>query len=174
MGKDEFPQFMRFPSLAEAVAGTYVIGTAQNTPVQQEDNIVMELLWVDFELNGASLNAIDGDATTEFQAQIVHRSQNALIGFNDSALIAHMKKVLFTQYAEATETGGAGGALDYLSRFELQDAKGKGILFAGTQLFLAVRGSSTSGGAIDVNARLAYRLVKLPLAEAIGLIQSWS
>lgn len=173
MGKDIYPQFMRMPRVTEAVAGTFIQSPSIPTPVQLEDNIVMELLWVDLELDGGGAQANADDVSFELEAQITHQTQAALLGYDNGALIAKFKETIQLIWAEATETGGQSIVYKGTFREELANKDGRGVLFAGKQLFLGVRGSS-GVAALATSCRIAYRLVKLPQTEAIGLIQSWS
>lgn len=174
MGKDIYPQYMRMPRVSETTGGTAVESVAIPTPVEQSSGKVMELLWVDFEMDGGSLQTRDQDSVMERELQITHRSQGTtLIDFSNSALIAKYKDEATIAFPESTETGGAGYALVDTYQFNMQDAKGNGVLFAGVELFILVRGA-VGATVLAGSARIAYRLITLSAIEAIGIIQSFS
>jgi len=169
MGIDVYPQWLNLTSVTEAVAGT-LKQSETKMPIRIENLQVMEILKIQFEITGGSISGIDADHFAGINGQITETSETTLLALNDRNLIQNFRKLMVMQFAESTETGGGAFTIDYVFEFDY-DVGGKGFLYAGVSMFLAVKQDSSAPGVASLNARLLYKLVKVSANELIGLVR---
>lgn len=166
MAVDKYPQWLNIGSLAESAANTYTEVEVQ-APARLSAFEVLEILGVEFRMNpGGTVADADEDAVLIFQ--VTETTQTGNVNMNNPDLISQVKQQLRQEAFEATETGGAGWAIDQTMYVDYA-AGGNGFLSAAQSLFLGIQG--TGHAAISsCSARLLYKIVKVSANELIGLV----
>ncbi len=158
---DRFPNYIHAtvtqPS-ADAF-GTLAIPTPRSSVAG--GTIVKELLWIDFNFAGVTLNA--GGESVIMQL-VQGTTPTAILTFDDSQVIAQKNLIM------RLLTSGAVLTTDPY-RFDLQGKAGFGFLFAGETLHLSVDSTAT-GVASTLQAKIAYRDVRVTIEELNGLVIS--
>jgi len=158
------------PGITEASAGTGVTSSAVRTPVQTESRLVMEVLYVRSWLAGGNPGGVDADHAGTRRSTLTTKDPNGVIGFpSDASVIDLFLGDLNQQFAESTETGGAGSAITGYQYTPLHDGNGKGQLVAATEFFQTVDGQ-VSQSVLRADHRVGYRLVRVSAEELLGLI----
>jgi len=167
---DVNPQWMNMTRVT--FNGTTYAEAETNTPNAVAGDMVMEIFKVVFEIGEAviaSVGAASGDSSIVYIAALVSRTQGAVMpNLNDADVIIRWKLMQETQFAEATETGGAGMMGSMTCVFDLSDNNGHGLLVAAESLFLGVLGSSAL---IDnsLDCKILYKAKKVNASELLQL-----
>jgi len=167
---DNYPQWFNMSSVT---ANGSTFATQETvTPVRRQESFVMEILAVQWRVpwrNIDSVGATSPDTERSIQAMITTTQQTAIISIANATVIDREDKQLETQFAEATETGGAGVAAPTITLNDFATS-GRGFLSAANVMHLAVD-SNDSSYADNIDARILYRLVRVSSAELIGIIE---
>lgn len=124
---------------------------------------VMELLWIDGEIEGSINGATEG-ITVIFYGGVTTTTS---FSWNNPRLIARKE---FSGNNIVT-SGSIMPQPDF--KLNLTSKDGYGFLFAGDVVNVLVTSANT-GVATVVNWRLYYRFVDIPITEFVGLVQSQS
>lgn len=160
-GGDVYPQILKM-SVTETAAQAFTQNTI-NTPVLRNTlgmAVVMELLkaWI-----FTSTDTLAEDGT--IQIQLTSTSQTAILTDVDQ------RKVLsFILINQLVTSGASSVILPY--ELDFQDAQGKGVLYAGSNLFLAIDDTG-QGTARAATIWLFYRLRAVSAQELLGIIDSF-
>ncbi len=160
---DRFPNFLT-GRLTESAADTFT--TAQVfTPIPRLKTVgnkatVMELLYMETDLQ-TTLNAAQEAVTVSFSLGSV---PTAMLVFNDPRVFARRETQMMLL------TSGAIIQNDPV-RQDLQSTDGFGYLLASDAFNVSILGTNT-GVANQVDWKLFYRFVDIPLSEFVGLVQS--
>lgn len=156
---DEYPQLLHLNLAAMATINTY-LEAVTNTPVVigAETHWVMEILKI-FFMTPTAMDA----AGSNIVSHLSSRTKTSIATLNDPDVIAVYDITFQGTYAQ-----GAGSE-QRLAEVDLQGANGKGLLFAGKQLFLAISSSGLSTLKPTVACMILYRLVEVKAEELIGL-----
>ena len=164
LGTDKFPNFLS-GTLTESSADTFTT-TQVFTPIPRlkvsgNRATVLELLWMEWQVNNLILNA--GNESITFQ-MVIGTVPSSILALNDPRYIAGKRIEMHLL------TSGAWGTIQPW-RTEFQSRDGFGYLLASDAFHINVNGTGT-GVANVVQWRLYYRFVNIPLAEFIGIVQS--
>lgn len=169
MAHDKYPQWLNLTGVT--ANGSAFVQAETRTPVITGSRLVMELLGVEWETNIAALSsaaAASADTAGTMLAQITDQTQTAIRPLANSRVVDKRVLGIQSQFAETTETGGAGFAYEEI-RWNDFAAGGSGVLSAANSFFLAVAGDAAISTG-DVNARILYRMVTVGAEELIGII----
>lgn len=156
--KDEYPNIMRL-TVTESAANTFTQSSA-STPVIPAQNMVMEICKILIEFN---MDTLAEDARVNLQ--LTARSQSAIIDLSNTAcLLKHSVQM------QLVTSGGI--ALVSPAVYDLT-VDGKGILYAGKDIYFAVQSVGQGAGRVQ-NAYIFYKLRTVSSSELIGLIDSFT
>ena len=171
MGKDIYPQWLNLTELT--INSTTIVVSETNTP-KMNDNQVMEILKVQYEANMpilSSVGAVSGDETNELLLAIVKGSNpgtTTMLRLNNEKIIDYLRIKEETQYAEATETGGAGIVTQNIIIHDLTDGGGKGFLVATEKIY--IQGLGANATMVEKQrVRILYRIVSVSSAELLAM-----
>ena len=166
---DVKPQWLRLgiPTLS---AGNYAESETR-TPVVAGGKLVMEILKIQYDLPTPDMSSAGASSADELAQHDVHlssKSETVIQNFIENTVIDKARTKVMSQFAEATETGGAGFVVEEIVVHDLTDGRGNGVLYAAQAIFL---GSLTSGiTTVSPRVRILYRLVKVSADELLGII----
>lgn len=151
----------------ESAANTYT-ETETKTPVR--DNLIMEVLAVEFEINTLLTNSLQGNHTGAI-LQIGQKASTDSDTINNRDKVSSWRPGMENIAMEATETGTGGASQPLVEYRDYGSAGGgKGFLIASPSLFLGIKGS-VQIAARTATCRILYRLVKVSTEELIGLLR---
>lgn len=167
---DVYPQWLNLTRAAEATAGTFV-ETETQMPVQLQHREVIEVLAVQWRLNGGGVGAsgLAADLNAALQGQITKVTKASMANLPDSTVVDSIQIQAQFAYAEATETGAVQQTEHRVVLHNFANA-GHGFLVASQSLFCAAQGSATLAK-VQVGARILYRIVTVSAEELLGLVR---
>ncbi len=160
---DRFPNFLS-GRITESAAATFTT-TQIFTPIPRlktsgNKATVMELLWVDMDMNTA-LNAAGEQAVIAFSIGSV---PTVILPWNDPrAFYFRREEMMLLTSGAVLGTGTV--------RYDFQSKDGYGYLLASDSFHVSVEGTGLSTSIIG-NWKMFYRFVDIPLSEFVGLVQS--
>lgn len=169
MAVDKFPQWLNLTSAVQTSA-TGFIESETAMPVRIQALEVMEILAIEYEFSGGSMQSVDAEFSNALIANIYENSRTANIALNDSRCVDKAIIVLSMVTPESTETGAAGYAYENIILHDFAKG-GKGFLYAGQSMFVGVDQDALAVSLLTVAARVLYRLVKVTANELIGLVR---
>lgn len=137
-------------------------------------NIIYELLWVEFQWDEppATQNnmwlTVRGGLRTQ-------APPNGLISDLDLQLPSVVAVKEFGWNFQFTTSGCSEWEVEKQKKYDFQDAKGNGLLYASNQLYLCIAQHWNNGAtyaANTINMRLAYRYRRVPLQEYLGILST--
>lgn len=170
---DVYPQWLNLTRASEVVAGDF-IQSETALPVRISDRQVMEIMATEWDVTipFPPPDAVQSSRHRFASCQMSRRTQSGEMVLNDPDCIDKTKPSLDAIFAEASESGGAGGAYNGIILHD-HASNGKGFLYAGTAIFLGLDTSGITGDTtlVALSGRVKYRLVKVTAEELIGLVQ---
>ena len=166
-GRDLYPQWLNLTQVTGN--GSNFVSSETKTPVFGDT--VMEILGVETSMNRDSLvsdNAASPDSSRNPRLHVSTKELTADTELNDPSIIHKRAPLAESQYAEASETGGAGMGVWEKVKYQSYTEGGKGFLCAAQSLHLGIVDSDPNMAHVQ-SARVLHRLVKVSAKELVGL-----
>ena len=172
---DEFPNFLTGTITTGPGGPNTFITVSVPTPIPRLTttggrSTVMELLWMDVDFR---FSIQDPNEEVVFE-MITGTTPTALVGWEDPRTLMFLKwksqgfpDVLSPQqFTFALEPGPF--------RYDWQTRDGKGFLLPSDKFHVSIQGSGLAGVSVfTCGWRLFYRFVEIPIAEFVGIVQSF-